>query len=106
MFIVSLLVLCAELFPTIKCQASTTNVKAPHVRLEEVPKLISLPPTVKQSGAEINSGQTPQITTQNSELAYEEDSIGPTICEADPWRVQYFLHAPNPPGVRVPTEDI
>jgi hypothetical protein len=27
------------------------------------------------------------------------------ICEADPWRLQYFEHAVCPPGVNVPTED-
>jgi hypothetical protein len=27
------------------------------------------------------------------------------ICEADPWRLQYFEHTPCPPGVRIPTED-
>lgn len=27
------------------------------------------------------------------------------ICEADPWRLQYFEHAPCPPDVRIPTED-
>jgi hypothetical protein len=27
------------------------------------------------------------------------------ICEADPWRLQYFEHAVCPPGVNIPTED-
>ncbi|MDZ7840785.1 MAG: hypothetical protein U5R46_08195 [Gammaproteobacteria bacterium] len=27
------------------------------------------------------------------------------ICEADPWRLQYFEHAACPENVRVPTED-
>jgi hypothetical protein len=27
------------------------------------------------------------------------------ICEADPWRLQYFAHVACPPHVRVPTED-
>lgn len=27
------------------------------------------------------------------------------VCEADPWRVQYFEHVPCPDDVRVPTED-
>jgi hypothetical protein len=27
------------------------------------------------------------------------------ICEADPWRMQYFEGADCPPGVNVPTED-
>ena len=27
------------------------------------------------------------------------------ICEADPWRLQYFEHADCPPGVNIPTED-
>jgi hypothetical protein len=27
------------------------------------------------------------------------------ICEADPWRLQYFEHARCPPGVNIPTED-
>ena len=27
------------------------------------------------------------------------------ICEADPWRVQYFTHAGCPPDVNIPTED-
>src|SRR5262245_12478960 len=27
------------------------------------------------------------------------------ICEADPWRLQYFEHVPCPPDVRIPTED-
>lgn len=27
------------------------------------------------------------------------------ICEADPWRLQYFEHVPCPPNVRIPTED-
>ena len=27
------------------------------------------------------------------------------ICEADPWRLQYFEHAACPPGVNIPTED-
>jgi hypothetical protein len=27
------------------------------------------------------------------------------VCEADPWRLQYFQHAPCPDDVRVPTED-
>jgi hypothetical protein len=27
------------------------------------------------------------------------------ICEADPWRLQYFEHAICPPGVNIPTED-
>jgi hypothetical protein len=27
------------------------------------------------------------------------------ICEADPWRLQYFEHAACPPEVRIPTED-
>jgi hypothetical protein len=27
------------------------------------------------------------------------------ICEADPWRPQYFEHVPCPPDVRIPTED-
>ncbi|HEY1364504.1 MAG TPA: hypothetical protein VGF60_19835 [Xanthobacteraceae bacterium] len=27
------------------------------------------------------------------------------ICEADPWRRQYFAHAPCPDDVRIPTED-
>src|SRR5689334_20522681 len=27
------------------------------------------------------------------------------VCEADPWRYQYFENVPCPPGVNVPTED-
>jgi len=27
------------------------------------------------------------------------------ICEADPWRLQYFERVPCPPDVRIPTED-
>ena len=27
------------------------------------------------------------------------------ICEADPWRLQYFEHAVCPPDVNIPTED-
>jgi len=27
------------------------------------------------------------------------------ICEADPWRLQYFEHVPCPPDVQIPTED-
>ena len=27
------------------------------------------------------------------------------ICEADPWRLQYFMHAYCPPDVNIPTED-
>ena len=27
------------------------------------------------------------------------------ICEADPWRLQYFEHAACPAGVNIPTED-
>jgi hypothetical protein len=27
------------------------------------------------------------------------------ICEADPWRLQYFEHGECPPGVNIPTED-
>lgn len=27
------------------------------------------------------------------------------ICEADPWRLQYFAGVPCPPGVNIPTED-
>jgi hypothetical protein len=27
------------------------------------------------------------------------------VCEADPWRLQYFEHAHCPPGVNIPTED-
>jgi hypothetical protein len=27
------------------------------------------------------------------------------ICEADPWRLQYFAHVPCPPDVIIPTED-
>src|ERR1700729_2544326 len=27
------------------------------------------------------------------------------ICEADPWRMQYFKDVACPPGVRIPTED-
>src|SRR5437016_1602912 len=27
------------------------------------------------------------------------------VCEADPWRVQYFEHVPCPDDVRIPTED-
>ena len=27
------------------------------------------------------------------------------VCEADPWRMQYFEHVPCPDDVRIPTED-
>jgi hypothetical protein len=27
------------------------------------------------------------------------------VCEADPWRLQYFEHAACPPGINIPTED-
>ena len=27
------------------------------------------------------------------------------ICEADPWRMQYFAHAHCPPDINIPTED-
>ena len=27
------------------------------------------------------------------------------ICEADPWRLQYFEHAVCPPDINIPTED-
>src|SRR6202021_2675109 len=30
---------------------------------------------------------------------------GMAICEADPWRLQYFVDVPCPEGVDVPTED-
>ena len=37
--------------------------------------------------------------------SHRRNAANMPICEADPWRIQYFASARCPPGVRIPTED-